>query len=103
MKKSHLSSLTFVFEYFSAVYNLASCAKSLLFQRVHRYLIDRLKISDFNVRSTYTEYQIVKILKEVEAGRLVKEVLREYGISDVVYYRWKQGLRMRMVILMRKP
>ena len=47
-----ISSLTFVFEYFSAVYNLASCAKSLLFQGVHRHLIDRIKISDFNVRST---------------------------------------------------
>jgi len=28
-------------------------------------------------------------LKEVEAGRLVKEVCREYGISDATYYNWK--------------
>jgi putative transposase len=40
-------------------------------------------------RSRYTEFQIVKILKEVEAGRLVKEVCREYGISDATYYNWK--------------
>lgn len=33
-------------------------------------------------KSRYTETQIVKILKEVEAGRLVKEICREYGISD---------------------
>ncbi|HAT7797852.1 TPA: transposase, partial [Legionella pneumophila] len=33
-------------------------------------------------KSRYTEAQIVKILKEVEVGRLVKEVCREYGISD---------------------
>lgn len=33
-------------------------------------------------KSRYTESQIVKILKEVETGRLVKEVCREYGISD---------------------
>lgn len=40
-------------------------------------------------KSRYTETEIVKILKEVEAGRLVKEVCREYGISDATYYNWK--------------
>ncbi|PJE78803.1 hypothetical protein CI610_02238 [invertebrate metagenome] len=40
-------------------------------------------------KSRYSETQIVKILKEVEAGRLVKEVCREYGISDATYYNWK--------------
>lgn len=40
-------------------------------------------------KSRYTETQIVKILKEVEAGRLVKEVCREYGIADATYYNWK--------------
>lgn len=37
-------------------------------------------------KSRYTESQI---LKEVEAGRLVKEVCPEYGISDATYYNWK--------------
>lgn len=40
-------------------------------------------------RSRFTETQIVKILKEVEGGRLVKDVCREYGISDATYYNWK--------------
>jgi putative transposase len=40
-------------------------------------------------KSRYTEAQIVKILKEVEAGRQVKEISREYGISDATYYNWK--------------
>ena len=40
-------------------------------------------------KSRYTETQIVKILKEVEAGRLVKEVCREYSISDATFYNWK--------------
>lgn len=40
-------------------------------------------------KSRYTESQIVKILKEVEGGRLVKEVCREYSISDATYYNWK--------------
>ncbi|SDI29489.1 Transposase [Ferrimonas sediminum] len=37
----------------------------------------------------YTETQVVKIQKEVECGRLVKEVCRDYGISGATYYNWK--------------
>ena len=37
-------------------------------------------------KSRYTESQTVKILKEVEAGRLVKEICREYGISDATVH-----------------
>jgi len=40
-------------------------------------------------KSRYTETQIVKVLKEVETGKLVKEICREYGISDATYYNWK--------------
>ena len=40
-------------------------------------------------KARYTETQIIKVLKEVEGGRLVKEVCREYGISDATYYNWK--------------
>jgi len=28
-------------------------------------------------------------MKEVEEGRQVKEICREYGISDATYYNWK--------------
>lgn len=40
-------------------------------------------------KSRYTETQIVKVLKEVESGKLVKDVCREYSISDATYYNWK--------------
>ena len=40
-------------------------------------------------KSRFSEAKIVRILKEVEGGRLVKEVCREYGISDDTYYNWK--------------
>ena len=40
-------------------------------------------------KSRYTETQIITILKAVEAGRTVKDVCREYGISDATYYNWK--------------
>ncbi len=40
-------------------------------------------------KTRFKETQIVKILKEVEGGRMVKDVCREYGISDATYYNWK--------------
>jgi putative transposase len=40
-------------------------------------------------RSKFTEHQIIRVLKEVEGGRTVKEVCREYGMSDATYYNWK--------------
>lgn len=40
-------------------------------------------------RIKHSESQILKILNEVEGGRTVKDVSREYGISDATYYNWK--------------
>ena len=40
-------------------------------------------------KSRFSEHQIVRILKEVEGGRNVKEVCREQGISEGTYYNWK--------------
>jgi putative transposase len=40
-------------------------------------------------KSRYSETQIMEVLKEVETGKLVKDVCREYGISDATYYNWK--------------
>lgn len=40
-------------------------------------------------KSRYNESQMITILKTVESGRLVKDVYREYGISDATYYNWK--------------
>jgi putative transposase len=40
-------------------------------------------------KSKFTETQIVRILKEAEAGRAVKEVCREYGVSNATFYKWK--------------
>ena len=37
----------------------------------------------------FKETENVRVLKEVEGGRQVKEVCREYGISDATYYNWK--------------
>ena len=40
-------------------------------------------------KSRYTEHQIVNILKQADAGLKVKEICRQYGISDATYYNWK--------------
>jgi putative transposase len=40
-------------------------------------------------KSRFTETQIITILKEVEKGRTVKDVCREYSLSDATYYQWK--------------
>ena len=40
-------------------------------------------------RTRFTEEQIIGILKEAEAGRKVSELIRQHGISEVTFYRWK--------------
>ena len=37
----------------------------------------------------FTEKQVVKILKEFEGGRHIKEICREYGASDATSYNRK--------------
>ena len=40
-------------------------------------------------KSRFTETQIVSILKSADAGKKVKDICREHGISDATYYKWK--------------
>lgn len=39
--------------------------------------------------SKYTEEQIIRYLKEVEAGMPVSQLCRREGFSDVTFYRWR--------------
>ncbi len=40
-------------------------------------------------RSRFTEHQIIKILKETEAGVPVTDLCRQYGFSQSSFYKWK--------------
>ena len=41
-------------------------------------------------KSKYTDEQVVRILKEVDAGAKVAETCRKDGISEPTYYAWKR-------------
>jgi putative transposase len=41
-------------------------------------------------RIKFSESQIIKILKEYESGREVKDLCREYGVSRATFYNWKK-------------
>jgi len=40
-------------------------------------------------KTRFSETQIVSILKQHEAGKSVKDIIREHGISDATFYNWK--------------
>ena len=40
-------------------------------------------------KSRYKEEQIIAVLKEVDAGAKVQDVVRRLGITEQTYYRWK--------------
>jgi putative transposase len=41
-------------------------------------------------KAQFTETQIVKAIKEHEAGRSAEDISRELGISTAAFYKWRQ-------------
>ena len=42
------------------------------------------------MKKRFTDEQIVKILNEQVAGKKVKDIAREYGISENTFFNWKK-------------
>ena len=40
-------------------------------------------------RKRFTEEQIIRILKEAEAGANKQEICRRHGVSEQTFYRWR--------------
>jgi len=54
----------------------------------------------------YTEEQIVRILQEVNGGKSVAGVFREYGVSEQSVYRWRTkygGMEVSDVRRLKQP
>ena len=41
----------------------------------------------------YTEEQVIRILRHVDAGKPVAEVCREYKVAEGTIYRWRRRYR----------
>jgi len=40
-------------------------------------------------KSRYTEEQVIRAVKEMEAGRKTREIARELGVTEATLYAWK--------------
>jgi putative transposase len=51
----------------------------------------RIRKEDRIMKKTrYTEDQIIGILREVEGGKPIAEVCRQYGVSEATVHRWRE-------------
>ena len=41
------------------------------------------------MKKRYSEEQILRILSEASSGKLIADILREYGIAAPTFYRWR--------------
>ena len=41
------------------------------------------------MKKRFTEEQIIRVLKEYEGGKRAADIVREHGISEQTFYRWK--------------
>jgi putative transposase len=57
-------------------------------------------------KSKFTDEQIIKVLKEIEVGAKVQDIVRRLGITEATFYRWKSkfgGLEVSDAKRLRAP
>ena len=57
------------------------------------------------MKKRFTEQQIVKILNEQVTGKKVKDIARDYGISENTFFTWKKkygGMTTKEVVRLRQ-
>ncbi|MDC7225950.1 MAG: transposase [Spirochaetales bacterium] len=57
------------------------------------------------MKKRFTEEQIVRIMYEHSSGKKVKDVAREYGISENTFYNWKKkygGMSAKEIVRLRQ-
>ena len=43
------------------------------------------------MKKRFTEEQIIRVLKEHQGGKRAADIVREYGIAEQTFYRWKSN------------
>lgn len=41
-------------------------------------------------KKRYTEEQIIKILREAETGKSIRDVCRKHAVTEQTFYRWRK-------------
>lgn len=57
------------------------------------------------MKKRFMEEQIVKILDEQTAGKKVKDIVRDYGISENTFFNWKKkygGMSAKEIVRLKK-
>lgn len=53
-------------------------------------ILESKRLEERMKRSRFSEEQIIGVLKQAESGRAVSDLVREFGITETTYYRWRR-------------
>ena len=53
-------------------------------------ILESKRLEERMKRSRFSEEQIIGVLKQAEDGRSVSDLVRELGITETTFYRWRR-------------